>query len=80
MRISARAKPWAGLAIAAMLSGCATAPAQPTGADPATGAATQAAEPRFDVNGPGAVGIAVLAGVAVLALLVASDDALSFGS
>jgi hypothetical protein len=64
----------AALALAAALAGCASQEVPVTTAP----GEVPAGEPRFEVNAAGAVGIALLTTAVVFALLVASDDALSF--
>lgn len=80
MTVGPRQRATVALAACAILAGCASTP-EPTAqgpTDPAVVASSPASDPTFAVNAPGAVGIAVIAGVAVLALLVAQDGALSF--
>lgn len=64
----------AALALTVALAGCASQEGPVTTAP----GEAPAGEPRFEVNTPGAIGIALLATAVVFALLVASDDALSF--
>lgn len=59
----------------ALVAGCATQ----QGVSPsATSAETEAPKQRFEVSPAGVVGIALLTAVVVLAIAVASDDAVSF--
>lgn len=69
-------RPSAALLVAALVAGCASEQATPP-AEMAT-EEMEARQHRFDVSTGGMVGIALLTAVAVFALMVSSDDSVSF--